>query len=235
MAPEIEMVKQGLKAFFESSHQVMSGMQALDPIFLGVEVERKGHSGAAKLTLERPSMSMRKCARLWILLDRKTRPRSNKTIFAASGARAIGTARKGSPRLAAAPPPLTESSKQTSEKFSRMFAAAAELDSSGPQSDLTTLAQPLTAQVVFDYMPQDANELQLFAGEYLVVTQQVQHPASVCRTLPDSSLSSPTLSSFARQDPSGWWFGQKVFEDGTVATGVFPGNYVNVLAESAAL
>lgn len=60
IAPEIEMVKQGLKAFFESSHQVMSGMQALDPIFLGVEVERKGQAGATKLAFERPSLSMRK-------------------------------------------------------------------------------------------------------------------------------------------------------------------------------
>lgn len=36
-------------------------------------------------------------------------------------------------------------------------------------------AQSLTAQVLFDYTPQDDNEMQLFAGEYLVVTHKVPY------------------------------------------------------------
>ena len=66
IAPEMEVLKQGLKAFFDGANQIMAPMQVLDPIFLGVEVERKGQAGSAKGSFERPSMCTCECCMTYL-------------------------------------------------------------------------------------------------------------------------------------------------------------------------
>jgi hypothetical protein len=240
MAPEIEMVKQGLKAFFESSHQVMSGMQALDPIFLRVEVERKGQNGAAKLTFERPSMSMRKYTQFRLTvgnnmreLTRRNHDRDGHSFRRKSDWNCTERLTKGR-RSAAATHAVVETDVR--EVLANVHGR------NGPGQQRRTVGTDDPCATV-----DGASGVRLHAAgcERAAAvcgripggdaTGTVTRP--VCRIPCDASLTNPAFLFFGvlEQDPSGWWFGQKVFEDGTVATGVFPGNYVSVLTESAAL